>query len=258
MFVTPRTLLRWHAYLVQQRWTYSSRTPGRPPTRPTIRALVLRMVDENPTWGYRHIAGLGRRVFPATVWAILKKGGIDPAPRRGDPTWAQFLKTQVSGILAADFFHVETITLTSLYCFAIVEHASRRVHVLGVTANPTGEWVAQQARNLMLDMGDRISDFQFLIRDRDATSLDACQQVGTFRCPGACVHSDGLTRTVTADHLVAVTLRCLERLDHRGCAVSSSFRTSSGPRPRTTSKYNNGIAWPPYVIGREPGSAYYS
>ncbi|MDX6431256.1 MAG: putative transposase [Streptosporangiaceae bacterium] len=171
MFVTPRTLLRWHAHLMKRRWTYPRRTPGRPPTRPTLRALVLRMADENPTWDYRRIAGeiarLGRKVSPATVWAILKKAGIDPAPRRGDPTWAQFLKTQASGILAADFFHVETITLTRLYCFAVVEHASRRVHVPGVTANPTGEWVAQQARNLLLDLEDRANDFRFLIRDRD-------------------------------------------------------------------------------------------
>jgi hypothetical protein len=114
------------------------------------------MAGENPNWGYRRIAAdiarLGRSISPATVWAIPKKAGIDPAPRRGDPTWAQFLKAQASGILAADFFHVETITLVRLYCFAVVEHASRRVHVLGVTANPTGEWVAQQARNLVLDL----------------------------------------------------------------------------------------------------------
>jgi putative transposase len=186
LFVTPRTLLRWHAHLVKRRWTYPSRTPGRPPTKLTIRALVLRMAGENPTWGYRRIAGeiagLGRRVSPATVWAILKKAGIDPAPRRGDPTWAQFLKTQASGILAADFFHVETITLARLYCFAVVEHASRRVHVLGVTANPTGEWVAQQARNLILDLEDRVSDFRFLIRDRDRKFTTMFDEV--FRAEG--------------------------------------------------------------------------
>jgi hypothetical protein len=129
------------------------------------------MAEENPTWGYRRIAGeiagLGRKVSPATVWAILKNAGIDPAPRHGDPTWAQFLKTQASGILAADFFHVETIPLARLYCFAAVEHTSRRVHGLGVTANPTGEWVAQQARNLILNLEDRVGDFRFLIRDRD-------------------------------------------------------------------------------------------
>ncbi|MGH3376356.1 MAG: integrase core domain-containing protein [Pseudonocardiaceae bacterium] len=172
LFVTPRTLLRWHADLVKQRWTYPKHGPGRPPTRPTIRALILRLAAENPTWGYRRIAGeiagLGRKVSPATVWAILKKAGFDPAPRRGDLTWAQFLRTQTSGILACDFFSVETITLARLYCFAVVEHATRRVHVLGVTANPTAGWVAQQARNLMLDLGDRAGDFRFLIRDRDS------------------------------------------------------------------------------------------
>jgi transposase InsO family protein len=134
--------------------------------------LALRLAAENPTWGYRRIAGqiagLGRKVSPATVWAILKKAGFDPAPQRSDPTWAQFLKAQASGILACDFFTVETIMLARPYCFAVVEHATRRVHVLGVTAHPTAVWIAQQARNLMLDLGDRTADFKFLIRDRDS------------------------------------------------------------------------------------------
>src|SRR4051794_18051007 len=96
LFVTPRTLLRWHADLVKRRWTYPKRRPGRPPIRPTIRDLILRLAAENPTWGYRRItgeiAGLGRKVSPATVSAILKKAGFDPAPQRSDPAWAQFLK----------------------------------------------------------------------------------------------------------------------------------------------------------------------
>jgi putative transposase len=108
-----------------------------------------------------------RKVSPATVWAILKRAGFDPAPRRSGPTWAQFLKIQASGILACDFFSVETVMLARLYCFAVVEHATWRVHVLGVTAHPTAGWAAQQARNLMLDLGDRTGDFRFLIRDRD-------------------------------------------------------------------------------------------
>ncbi|MBE1586672.1 transposase [Nonomuraea angiospora] len=87
LFVTPRTLLRWHAHLVKRRWTYPKHGPGRPPIRPAIRTLVLRLAAENPDWGYRRIAGqiavLGRKVSPATVWAILKRAGFDPAPRRG-------------------------------------------------------------------------------------------------------------------------------------------------------------------------------
>jgi hypothetical protein len=89
LLVTPGTLLRWHADLVKRRWTHKRKTPGRPPTRPTIHALVLRLAAENPTWGYRRITGelasLGRKVGAATVWRILHKAGIDPAPRRSGP-----------------------------------------------------------------------------------------------------------------------------------------------------------------------------
>jgi putative transposase len=118
LFVTPGTVLRWHADPVKRRWTYKRTRPGRPPTRPTIRELVVRMAAENPGWGYRRIAGelahRGRSIAPSTVWAILKKAGIDPVPRRSGPTWGEFLRVQADGILACDFFHVETITLARL------------------------------------------------------------------------------------------------------------------------------------------------
>ncbi|WP_433433045.1 integrase core domain-containing protein [Nonomuraea sp. CA-141351] len=183
LFITPRTLLRCHADLVKRCWTHPKHGPGRPPIRPTIRALVLRLAAENPDWGYRRIAGqiagLGRKVSAATVWAILKRAGFDPTPRRSGPTWAQFLQAQASAILVCDFFCVETVMFTRLYCFAVVEHATRRVHVLGVTAHPTAGWVGQQARNLMLDLGDRIGDFRFLIRDRDSKFTDLFDEVFT-------------------------------------------------------------------------------
>jgi transposase InsO family protein len=186
LFVTPGTVLRWHADLVKRRWTYKRTQPGRPPTRPTIRELVMQMAAENPGWGYRRIAGelarLGRRIGPSTVWAILKKAGIDPAPRRSGPAWGEFLRAQAEGILACDFFHAERITLARLYCFAVVEHATRRVHVLGVTANPTAGWVAQQARNLLMDLGERAGSFKFMVRDRDSKFTALFDEV--FRAEG--------------------------------------------------------------------------
>ena len=138
--VSPRTLLRWHAQLVARRWTYTHRRPGRPPTAPPIRALVLQMARENPRWGYRRIqgelVGLGHTVAASTVWNILRSAGLNPAPRRAGPTWRQFLSAQARTILAVDFAHVDTVFLRRLYVLVVIEHDRRRVHLAGPPAPP--------------------------------------------------------------------------------------------------------------------------
>jgi putative transposase len=166
--VSPRTLLRWHAQLVKRRWTYSPR-PGRPMTPQPVRDLVIQLARENPTWGYRRIhgelVGLGRSIAASTIWKILHTAGIDPAPRRG-PTWTQFLTAQAHAILAVDFAHVDTVFLRRLYALIFIEHGTRRVHIAGITAHPTGPWVTA-GRNFLMDLGDRAEQFRFVIRDRD-------------------------------------------------------------------------------------------
>jgi putative transposase len=153
---------------------------GRPATSRDIRALVLRLARENPEWGYRRIhgelAGLGVKVAGSTVWEILKKAGIAPAPRRSGPAWSQFLRSQAEAILACDFFTVDLPGGTQASVLAVIEHATIRIRILGVTLQPSGEWTAQQARNLIMDLGEQAHQVKFMIRDRGSnftSSFDA-------------------------------------------------------------------------------------
>jgi transposase InsO family protein len=173
LVVRPDTVLRWHRDVVARRHSRRSRPrrPGRPRTVRSIRVLVLRLVRENPGWGYRRVHGellvLGVKVAASTVWEILHDAGIDPAPERSSATWANFRRSQAEALLACDFFEAVTLSGARLYVLAVIEHASRRIRVLGATAHPTASWTVQVARNLVMDLEDADCRARFLIRDRD-------------------------------------------------------------------------------------------
>ena len=189
LLVTPRTLLRWHRALVRRKWRQAPGRVGRPPLSPEIRELVLRLARENPRWGHRRICGelgkLGFRVSPTSIRRVLARARLEPAPRRSGPSWREFLRSQAASIIACDFFTVETILLRRFYVLFFIAHGSRRVWLASCTRNPTGEWVAQQARNLGLDFSDQ--GVRFLIRDRDSkysgpsTKSSAAKRSGSSR-----------------------------------------------------------------------------
>jgi putative transposase len=197
--------------------TSKGRKPGRPPTVPGIARLAVRIAKENPLWGYRRIHGeltkLGLTIAPSTVYEILRAGGIDPAPRRAGPTWRRFLHTQADGIVAVDFLHVDTVLLKRLYVLVFIEHGTRRMHLGGITANPTGEWTVQQARNLAHSFGERLQDVKFVIRDRGSNftlAFDAVFQANGTRILRTAVQAPRMN--ATCECLVGTLRR--ELLDH--------------------------------------------
>jgi len=226
--VRPETLLRWHRELVQRKWTYRRRGhPGRPPIEPDLRDLLVRLGRENPRWGYQRIRGellkLGIRISATTVRTILLRHGLDPAPRRGGPTWTEFLRSQASGILATDFFTVETIGLKTLYVLFFIELSTRRVHLAGVTEHPDSAWVTQQARNLAIE--ERLSRVRFLVHDRDAKftgpfdavlRAEGVRVIRTpIRSPRANAFAErfvGTVRHECLDHVLIYGRRHLERV----------------------------------------------
>jgi putative transposase len=189
--VTPATLLAWHRKLACRKYdTSRRRKPGRPPTVRGVGRLVVRLAKENPLWGHRRIHGeltkLGVMVAPSTVWEILRAAGIDPAPRRSGPTWRQFLHAQAAGILAVDFLHVDTVLLRRLYVLVLIEDGTRRMHLGGVTANPTGEWQGSRLATSpsLSASGSRTSGSWSVIAGR--TSLPPSTPSSRPPAPGSC------------------------------------------------------------------------
>jgi putative transposase len=190
LIVTPATMLRWHRDIARRRRARASRRgrSGRPPVRRNVRSVVLRLAGENESQGYRRIhgelAGPGIKVAPSTVWQILKNAGINPAPRRDGPGWAEFLRSQAQGILALDFFTADLLNGTKVYVLAVIEHGTRRIRILGATEHPVQSRVVQQARNLLMDLEDAGTGVKFVLHDRDASftaAFDAVVQAAGIR-----------------------------------------------------------------------------
>jgi putative transposase len=241
--VTPATILRWHRDLVACKWDYTSRRrPGRPSTRTSVKALIVRMARENPAWGHRRIQGelarLGHPIAASTVWQILHAAGIDPAPRRAGPTWREFLAAQAHAIIACDFLAVETVLLRRLHVLVFIEHGTRRLHLAGVTARPTVAWAGQQARNLAMDLGGRLGTMRFLIHDRDplftAAFAEVFQSEGlevittlprTPRMNAICERVIGTLRRELLDRTLILNER------HLGLVLREYVRHYNGHRP---------------------------
>ncbi|WP_246016792.1 integrase core domain-containing protein [Micromonospora pisi] len=171
LLIRPETVLRRHLTARRHARHSHPHQLGRPRTVRSIRRLVLRLASENATWGYRRTHGellvLGVKVAASTIWKILKDAGVDPAPQRTSSTWAAFLRSQAQAVIAADFIETTTLTGARLYVLAVIEHATRRIRILGATTHPTAAWVTQTARNLVMDLEDARRPVKYLIRDRD-------------------------------------------------------------------------------------------
>ena len=225
--VKPQTLLRWHRQLVARRWTYPHRTPGRPPLEASLRTLIARLARENPHWGYRRIVGelkrVGIAVSATTVRKVLLEAGLLPAPERGPSSWRAFLRAQAASMLACDFLTVETAFLQRIYVLFFISLATRRIEYVACTANPDGDWVAQQARNLVMQLAEQ-QPFRFLIHDRDSKFSRGFDEVfrtegikvirTPVRAPNANAHAERWVRTVRTDCLDRILIFGQRHLEH--------------------------------------------
>ncbi len=223
----PETLLRWHRQLIARRWTYSHRRPGRPPLERSLRELILRLARENPHWGCKRIVGelkgLGIAVSATSVRKVLLEARIQPAPQRTQSSWRAFLRAQAASMLACDFLTVETAFLQRIYVLFFISLASRRIEYVACSSNPDGRWVTQQARNLVIQLGDE-QPFRFLIHDRDTKFSHAFDEVfrtegmkvirTPVQAPNANAHAERWVRTVRADCLDRILILGRRHLEH--------------------------------------------
>jgi transposase InsO family protein len=258
--VRPATLLRWHRQLVRRRWTYAHRRPGRPALDRRIQTLVVRLARENPGWGYRRIVGelrcLGITVSATSVRTILARHGLPPAPQRDELSWRNFLRQHAATTLACDFFTVETAWLKRIYVLFFISLERRRIEFVACTANPTGAWVAQQARNLLMMLDDRERPLRLLIHDRDLKFSGGCDLVfqsegiavirTPVRAPNANAYAErwiGSVRRECLDRLLIFSRRQLEHVlhvytrhynqhrPHRALALSPPEQADGSPAP---------------------------
>jgi putative transposase len=227
---SPETLLRWHRELVRRKWSaFRSRPRRRSSTRNELHDLIIRLARENPCWGYRRIQGellkLGWGCSHLTVARLLRRHRLPPAPRRSHRSWSQFVRQHADHLLAVDFFVVDTVWLSQLYVLFFIEVGSRRVHLAGCTYHPTGDWVAQQARNLAWKIQEGTLSVQFLLRDRDSKFTTAFDEIfrgegvrvlrTPYRSPRANSFAErwvGTVRRECLDHLLIFGRRHLEHV----------------------------------------------
>ncbi|MBK6501536.1 MAG: transposase [Candidatus Microthrix sp.] len=226
---------------------------GRPPVDPDLRRLIIRLANENPDWGYRRIHGelprLGHKLAASTVWKILRTAGIDPTRDRTGPSWSEFIRSQSKAILATDFACVDTALQRRFHVLFVIEIATRRAHLAGITTNPTGPWTTQAARNLMSRFGER-HPFKFLIRDgagQFTRSFDAVLAGSGItairtppRSPQANAYAERWVRTLRhelLDRTIIWNERQLRQLLEEYVEHYNSNRPSLGDSPTGTQRH---------------------
>lgn len=261
----PETVLKWHRELVRRKWTQNHPNKGgRPRIDQELEALIVRLAEENPRWGYGKIEGelikLGIRLSQTTIRNVLNRNGIVPAPVRfGSIGWRRLMKHYKEQIIACDFFTVETFWLKTLYVFFFIELGSRRVHLAGITANPDSAWVTQQARQFVWNLEENDATPHFLIHDRDSKFTNAFDNVfksadlhvihTPLRAPDANAYAERWVRTVREeclDHLLIMNQTHLKRVLDSYISYYETSRPHQGldqqtPVPRKPVPYSGQV-----------------